>query len=119
VGRALVLGVAVLGLLAGCVITPGATAETLSGQVVDADMGDAIGGARVYLADVPGKNVVSSKDGDFTLEATREWQTVVLGKDVNSARVLVAEAASYEPLKVDVKLEGSTNLLLRMRRAAR
>ena len=106
-------------LVAGCVSHPGTVPETLSGQVVDADTGDPIRGARLHLADVPEKDAVSSDDGQFTLGATRRWPTVVLGKDLNTGRVLVVEAASYDPLKVDVKLGAATDLLLRMHRAAR
>lgn len=110
---------AVLCLLAGCVTHPGTVSETLSGQVVDADTGDPIRGARLHLADVPGKDAVSSEDGQFTLDATRQWPTVLLGKDLNSGRVLVVEAASYDRLKVDVKLGDAKDLLLRLHRAAR
>jgi len=113
------VGAAALCLLAGCVTHPGTVPETLSGQVVDADTGDPIRGARLHLADVPGKEAVSSEDGQFTLDTTRQWPTVFLGKDLNSRRVLVVDAASYDPLKVDVKLGEATDLLLRMHRAAR
>ena len=106
-------------LLAGCVIHPGTVSETLSGQVVDADTGEPIRGARLHLADVPGKDAISSEDGQFTLEATRQWPTVVLGKDLNGERVLVVEAAAYNSLRTDVKLEAATNLLLQLQRAAR
>jgi len=112
-------GAMLLCLVAGCVSHPGTVPETLSGQVVDADTGDPIRGARLHLADVPEKDAVSSDDGQFTLGATRRWPTVVLGKDLNTGRVLVVEAASYDPLKVDVKLGAATDLLLRMHRAAR
>ena len=110
---------AALCLLAACVTHPGTVPETLSGQVVDADTGDPIRGARLHLADVPGKDAVSSEDGQFALDATRQWPTVFLGKDLNSGRVLVVEAPSYDPLKADVKLGDATNLLLRMHRATR
>lgn len=112
-------GAILLCLLAGCVTHPGTVPETLSGQVVDADTGDPIRGARLHLADVPGKVAISSEDGQFTLETTRQWPTVFMGKDLNSGRVLVVDAASYDPLKADVKLGEATDLLLRMHRAAR
>jgi len=112
-------GAMLLCLLAGCVTHPGTVPEKLSGQVVDADTGEPIRGARLHLADVPGKDAVSSEDGQFTLDATRQWPTVLLGKNLNSGRVLVVEAASYASLKVDVKLGEATDLLLRMHRAAR
>lgn len=112
-------GAMLLCLLAGCVTHPGTVPQTLSGQVVDADTGDPIRGARLHLADVPGKDTISSENGQFTLDATRRWPTVLLGKDLNSARVLVVDAPSYDPLKVDVKLGEATDLVLRMHRAAR
>ena len=112
-------GAIVLCVLAGCVTHPGTVPETLSGQVVDADTGDPIRGARLHLADVPGKDAVSTEDGQFTLEATRQWPTVFLGKDLNSGRVLIVDAPSYDPLKVDVKLGQATDLMLRMHKAAR
>lgn len=112
-------GAILLCLLAGCVTHPGTVPETLSGQVVDADTGDPIRDARLHLADVPGKVAISSENGQFTLDATRQWPTVFLGKDLNSERVLIVDAASYDPLKVDVKLGEATDLLLRMHRATR
>ena len=113
------VGAAALCLLAGCVTHPGTVPETLSGQVVDADTGDPIRGARLHLADVPDKDAISSENGQFTLDATRRWPTVLLGKDLNSGRTLVVEAASYASLKVDVKLGEATDLVLRMHRTAR
>jgi hypothetical protein len=101
------------------VIHPGPISERLAGQVVDADTGEPIVGAHLAFADNPQEEVVSSVDGQFTLAAIRKWQTVVMGADLNSARTLVVDAPSYERLRVGVKLEGATNLVVRLHKAVR
>jgi hypothetical protein len=113
------LALSVMCLLAGCVIHPGPISETLSGQVVDAGTGEPIAGAHLNFIDSPKEGVTSSADGQFTLSGTRRWQTVVMGADLNSARTLVAEAPSYERVRLSAKLEGSTNLVVRMHKVAK
>lgn len=114
--RGVILAAAAACGLAGCVIHPGTVPETVSGQVVDADTGEPIGGARLHLEDFPANDAVSSGDGQFTLDTTRQWQTIVLGKDLNGARVLVVEATAYDTLRTDVKLDAAQNLLVQLHR---
>jgi hypothetical protein len=106
-------------LLGGCVTHPGPVSESLAGRVVDADTGEAIAGAHLYLAESPKEQVVSSEDGGFTLAAMRKWQTVLMGVELNGERMLVVEAPDYPKQTQAVNFSDPKGLVIRLRKTTR